>query len=56
MIVVSHASRLIAAPEDAAAQVDDLTLQPIVPEKRLGETHIANLDMSAMPPWQWPAR
>ncbi|RZL63238.1 MAG: ATP-binding protein [Variovorax sp.] len=56
VIVVSHASRLIAALEDAAAQVDDLSLQSIVLEKRLGETHIANLDMSEIPHWQWPAR
>jgi hypothetical protein len=25
-------------------------------EKRLGETRIANLDMSEIPPWAWPAR
>ena len=53
LIVVSHATRLIAALDAAAS---DLSLQPIVLEKRLGETHIANLDMSEIPHWSWPAR
>ena len=50
IIVVSHAPRLIAALEDS----DDL--QSVVLEKRLGETRIANLDMSEIPHWAWPAR
>jgi predicted ATPase len=54
VIVVSHAARLIAALEDAAA--DGVALQPVVLEKRLGETRIANLDMSEIPRWAWPAR
>lgn len=53
VIVVSHAARLIAALEDAAAE---LVPQSIVLEKRLGETHIANLDLEALPRWQWPER
>jgi predicted ATPase len=51
---VSHASRLIAALEEAAA--DGVALQSVVLEKRLGETRIANLDMSEIPRWEWPAR
>lgn len=54
VIVVSHASRLIAALEEAAA--GGVELQPVVLEKRLGETRIANLDMSEIPRWEWPAR
>jgi len=54
VIVVSHASRLIAALEAAAA--DGVALQSVVLEKRLGETRIANLDMSEIPRWEWPAR
>jgi predicted ATPase len=54
VIVVSHAVRLIAALEDAAQ--DGTPLQPVVLEKRLGETRIANLDMSEIPRWAWPAR
>jgi predicted ATPase len=50
IIVVSHAPRLIAALEDS----DDL--QSVVLEKRFGETRIANLDMSEIPHWAWPAR
>ena len=50
IIAVSHAPRLIAALEDS----DDL--QPVVLEKRFGETRIANLDMSEIPHWAWPAR
>ena len=53
VIVVSHATRLIAALDAAAG---DVALQSIVLEKRLGETRIANLDMSEIPPWAWPAR
>ena len=50
IIAVSHAPRLIAALEDS----DDL--QSVVLEKRFGETRIANLDMSEIPHWAWPAR
>ncbi|PIF76956.1 putative ATPase [Variovorax sp. 54] len=50
VIVVSHAARLIAALDDSDG------LQPVVLEKRFGETRIANLDMSEMPRWEWPAR
>ena len=53
VIVVSHATRLIAALDAAAG---DVALQSIVLEKRLGETRIADLDMSEIPPWAWPAR
>ncbi len=54
VIVVSHASRLIAALEDAAHGA--VGLQSVVLEKRLGETRIANLDMDQIPRWEWPAR
>ncbi|KAF1067983.1 MAG: hypothetical protein GAK39_03746 [Variovorax sp.] len=54
VIVVSHASRLIAALEEAAA--GGVALQSVVLEKRLGETRIANLDMGEIPRWEWPAR
>jgi len=50
IIVVSHAPRLIAALEDSN------DLQSVVLEKRFGETRIANLDMSEIPHWAWPAR
>jgi predicted ATPase len=50
IIVVSHAPRLIAALEDSE------DLQSVVLEKRFGETRIANLDMSGIPHWAWPAR
>ncbi|WP_431107811.1 AAA family ATPase [Variovorax paradoxus] len=50
IIVVSHAPRLIAALEDSE------DLQSVVLEKRFGETRIANLDMSEIPHWAWPAR
>jgi len=53
VIVVSHATRLIAALDAAAG---DMALQSIVLEKRLGETRIANLDMGEIPHWAWPAR
>jgi len=54
VIVVSHASRLIGSLEDAAAH--GIELQSVVLEKRLGETRIANLDMSEIPRWEWPVR
>jgi predicted ATPase len=50
VIVVSHAARLIAALDDSDG------LQPVVLEKQFGETRIANLDMSEIPRWEWPAR
>jgi predicted ATPase len=50
VIVVSHAARLIAALEDSDS------LQPVVLEKQFRETRIANLDMSEIPRWEWPAR
>lgn len=53
VIVVSHATRLIASLEAAAGE---LVLQPVVLEKHFGATRIANLDMSDVPPWHWPAR
>ena len=59
VIVVSHASRLIAALEEAAGEAGGAplpSLQSVVLDKRLGETLIANLDMDELPHWQWPAR
>lgn len=53
LIVVSHAVRLIAAIEQAA---EDLPLQHVVLEKRLGETHVANIETHDLPHWQWPSR
>jgi len=50
VIVVSHAARLIAALDDSDG------MQPVVLEKQFGETRIANLDMSEIPRWEWPAR
>ena len=50
VIVVSHAARLIAALDDSEG------LQQVVLEKQFGETRIANLDMSEIPRWEWPAR
>lgn len=53
VIVVSHAARLIAAVEEVPAE---LPLQYVVLEKRLGETHLSNIDSCDQPHWQWPAR
>lgn len=50
VIVVSHAARLISALDDSDG------VQPVVLEKRFGETRIANLDMSEIPRWEWPTR
>ncbi|MET0654185.1 MAG: AAA family ATPase, partial [Pseudoxanthomonas sp.] len=50
VIVVSHASRLLAALEDAPG------LLPVVLEKQFGETRIANLYAAEIPHWEWPAR
>lgn len=53
MIVVSHAPRLIAAMEDAAAGT---SVQPIVLHKELGETKVVNVCSHDMPAWSWPKR
>ena len=53
MIVVSHAPRLIAAMEDAAAGT---SVQPIVLHKELGETKVVNVSSHDMPAWSWPKR
>ena len=50
IIVVSHASRLIAALE---GERDCNTLQL---EKEFGETRIAGQGRLDVPPWQWPPR
>jgi predicted ATPase len=52
VIVVSHASRLIGALEDAP----DVDVRSVVLEKELGETRILNLNEDEIPPWHWPAR
>jgi predicted ATPase len=52
VIVVSHATRLIAALEDTP----DIDLRSIVLEKSLGETRVVDLGDDAVPRWQWPAR
>ena len=48
IIVVSHASRLIAALEEAR------DCHSIVLEKSIGETRLADEHMTAR--WQWPVR
>lgn len=53
VIVVSHATRLIASLEAAAGE---MVLQSVVLEKHFGATRIANLDGGEVPPWHWPAR
>jgi predicted ATPase len=53
MIVVSHAPRLIAAMEDAAAGT---SIQSIVLHKELGETKVANVSSHDIPAWSWPKR
>lgn len=53
MIVVSHAPRLIAAMEDAAAGT---SVQSIVLHKELGETKVVNVSSHDMPAWSWPKR
>ncbi|PXW27460.1 AAA ATPase domain-containing protein [Paraburkholderia caballeronis] len=50
VLVVSHAPRLVAALERDAAS------QPVVLERRLGATSLANADSLDLPPWKWPAR
>ncbi|TKC87243.1 ATP-binding protein [Trinickia terrae] len=50
VLVVSHASRLIAALERESGS------QSIVLEKVLGETRIAGADDLDLPPWKWPSR
>lgn len=52
VVVVSHASRLIAALEDA----QDLEVRSVILEKELGETRILNLEEDEIPRWQWPGR
>lgn len=52
VVVVSHASRLISALEDAG----DLDLRSLVLEKQLGETRVLNLAEDEIPPWEWPGR
>jgi predicted ATPase len=48
VVVVSHASRLIAALE---REPDS---HSIVLEKELGETHVSGLRELDMPSWHWP--
>ncbi|TDV06087.1 AAA ATPase-like protein [Paraburkholderia caballeronis] len=50
VLVVSHAPRLVAALERDAAS------QPVVLERRLGATALANAASLDLPPWKWPAR
>ncbi|WP_153100305.1 AAA family ATPase [Paraburkholderia hayleyella] len=50
VIVVSHASRLIAALEREPAS------RSIVLEKELGATRIREADHLVLPAWKWPAR
>jgi predicted ATPase len=52
VVVVSHASRLIAALEDAQG----VEVRSVVLEKDLGETRISDLRDEDIPPWQWPGR
>ena len=53
VIVVTHANRLIAALDDAAAMLD---YQAIHLEKDLGETQIANIRPEHLPRWAWLER
>ncbi|MEZ5451974.1 MAG: hypothetical protein R3E93_04010 [Thiothrix sp.] len=46
--VVSHASRLIAALEEAPA------CHTLALEKHLGQTQVQGLRMLDEPPWYWP--
>jgi predicted ATPase len=48
--VISHSSRLVAAPAEAPE------CQSIVLEKEIGETRIVGQGMLDQPPWEWPAR
>jgi predicted ATPase len=50
VLVVSHASRLIAALEQ------ERDCHSIVLEKNFGETRLANADDADAPRWQWPSR
>src|SRR4051812_2024843 len=52
VVVVTHASRLISALEDA----QDLDIRSHVLEKELGETRVVNLDEGDVPHWTWPSR
>ena len=53
VVVVTHANRLIAALDDAAATLD---YQSIHLEKDLGETQIANIRAEQLPRWAWLER
>jgi predicted ATPase len=50
VLVVSHASRLIAALER------EPECHPIALEKNYGETRVAGLEACAVPAWEWPSR
>lgn len=50
VLVVSHASRLIAALEQ------EPDCNAVLLEKELGETRVAGLRELDAPPWHWPAR
>jgi predicted ATPase len=50
ILVVSHATRLIAALED------DRACQSLALVKELGETHLAGVDALDLPAWAWPKR
>jgi predicted ATPase len=51
VIVVTHAPRLLAALDGAAAGTQRLELH-----KPLGETQLAGLEMDQIPRWEWLAR
>ena len=53
VIVVSHANRLIAALDDAVAELDYLAIHL---DKDLGETQVANRPADDLPAWQWLER
>jgi predicted ATPase len=50
VLVVSHATRLVAALEREAAS------QSIVLERKLGATALADAEALDIPPWKWPTR
>jgi predicted ATPase len=54
VIVVSHASRLVAALE--AADLGDGGSRSLVLDKELGETRALNIDADEVPAWRWPSR
>ncbi|MFG5777402.1 AAA family ATPase [Comamonas sp. J-3] len=53
VIVVTHANRLIAALDDAAAELD---YQALHLEKQMGETQVANTRAEQLPAWSWLER